>query len=44
MAIRINPDGSMTVGILPEEPKEEKLKVAAEKPKRTAKPKTKGEG
>lgn len=37
MAIRINPDGSMTVGILPEEPKEEK-------PKRTAKTKTKGEG
>jgi len=26
MAIRINPDGSMTVGILPEEPKEEKPK------------------
>ena len=44
MAIRINPDGSMTVGIIPEEPKEEKPEVKAEKPKRTAKPKTKGEG
>jgi hypothetical protein len=44
MAIRINPDGSMTVGILPEEPKEEKQKVKAEKPKRTEKAKTNGEG
>ena len=44
MAIRINPDGSMTVGILPEEPKEEKPEVKAEKPKRTAKLKDKGEG
>jgi hypothetical protein len=44
MAIRINPDGSMTVGILPEEPKEEKPEVKDDKPRRTAKPKTKGEG
>ena len=44
MAIRINTDGSMTVGILPEEPKEEKPEVKGEKPRRTAKPKTKGEG
>ena len=36
MAVRRHPDGSITVGILKEEPKE--------KPKRTAKPKTKGEG
>jgi hypothetical protein len=43
MAIRINPDGSMTVGILPEEPKEEKPEVKAEKPKRTARAKNKGE-
>jgi hypothetical protein len=43
MAIRINPDGSMTVGILPKEPKEERPEVKAEKPKRTAKPKNKGE-
>ena len=43
MAIRINPDGSISVGILKEEPKEEKPEVKAEKPKRTAKPKTKGE-
>ena len=44
MAIRINPDGSMTVGIIPEEPKEEKPEAKAEKPKWTAKTKTKGEG
>ena len=43
MAVRRNPDGSITVGILKEEPKE-KPEVKAEKPKRTAKPKTKGEG
>ena len=39
MAIRKNPDGSVTVGIL----KEEKPEVKAEKPKRAAKPKEKGE-
>ena len=44
MAERKNPDGSITVGIIVDEPKEEKLEVAVEKPKRTAKPKTKGEG
>jgi len=44
MAIRINPDGSMTVGILPEEPKEEKPEAKAEKPRRTARAKNKGEG
>jgi len=44
MAVRRNPDGSITVGILPEEPKDEKPEVKAEKPKRTAKTKTKGEG
>lgn len=44
MAIRVNPDGSMTVGILDDEPKEDKPEVKAEKPKRTAKTKTKGEG
>ena len=43
MAIRINSDGSMTVGILPEEPKEEKPEVKAEKPKRMSKAKNKGE-
>jgi hypothetical protein len=43
MAIRINPDGSMTVGILPKEPKEEKPEVKVEKPRRTAKAKNKGE-
>jgi hypothetical protein len=41
MAIRKNPDGSVTVGIIPEEKKPE---VKAEKPKRAAKPKEKGEG
>ena len=49
MAVRRNPDGSMTVGILPEEPKEVKPEVKAEqpkaeKPKRTAKSKDNGEG
>lgn len=43
MAIRKNPDGSMTVGIIPEEQKEEKPEVKAEKPRRTAKAKNKGE-
>lgn len=43
MAVRRNPDGSMTVGILPEEPKEKKPEVKAEKPRRTAKAKNKGE-
>jgi hypothetical protein len=43
MATRLNPDGSVTVGILPEEPKEKKPEVKAEKPRRTAKPKNKGE-
>jgi hypothetical protein len=43
MAVRHNPDGSITVGILPKEPKEEKPEVKAEKPKRTAKAKNKGE-
>lgn len=43
MAVRRHPDGSVTVGILKEEPKE-KPEVKTEKPKRTAKPKTKGEG
>lgn len=41
MAVRKNPDGSISVGILKDEPKPE---VAAEKSKRTAKPKNKGEG
>jgi hypothetical protein len=41
MAVRKNPDGSITVGILDEEPK--KPEVKAEKPKRTAKTKEKGE-
>jgi len=44
MAVRKNPDGSISVGILKEEPKEEKREVKAEKPKRTAKAKTNGEG
>jgi len=44
MAIRINPDGSMTVGILPEEQKEEKPEAKAEKPTRKGKAKTNGEG
>ena len=44
MAIRHNPDGSITVGILKEEPKEEKREVKAEKPKRTRKTKENGEG
>jgi len=44
MAIRINPDGSMTVGIISEEPKEEKREVKVEKPKRTRKTKENGEG
>lgn len=44
MAVRKNPDGSISVGILDDEPKEEKPEVKAEKPKRTAKPKDKGEG
>lgn len=44
MAVRKNPDGSITVGILDDEPKEEKPEVKAEKSKRTAKPKDKGEG
>lgn len=44
MAVRKNPDGSITVGILDDEPKEVKPEVKAEKPKRTAKPKDKGEG
>lgn len=43
MAVRKNPDGSVTVGILDDEPKE-KPEVKAEKPKRTAKPTNKGEG
>lgn len=42
MAIRINHDGSMTVGILPEEPEEEKPEAKAEKPKK-GKTKNKGE-
>lgn len=43
MAVRKNPDGSVTVGILfDDEPKEPEVK--AEKPKRTAKPKDTGEG
>ena len=33
----------MTVGIIPEEQKEEKPEVKAEKPRRTAKAKNKGE-
>lgn len=41
MAVRKNPDGSISVGILKEEPKPE---AKAEKAKRTAKPKDKGEG
>ncbi len=44
MAVRRNPDGSMTVGILQKEPKEEKREAKAEKPKRTRKEKTNGEG
>jgi hypothetical protein len=40
MAVRKNPDGSVTVGILKDELKPE---VKAEKPKRTAKTKNKGE-
>lgn len=44
MAVRKNPDGSITVGILDDEPKEVKPEAKAEKPKRTAKPKNKGEG
>lgn len=44
MAVRKNPDGSITVGILDDEPKEEKLEVKAEKPRRTVKAKNKGEG
>lgn len=43
MAVRHNPDGSITVGILPKKPKEERPEVKAEKPKRTAKAKNKGE-
>ena len=43
MAVRKNPDGSITVGILDDEPKEVKPEAKAEKPKRTAKPKNKGE-
>ena len=43
MAVRKNPDGSITVGILKEEPKEAKPEVKAEKPKRTVKAKNKGE-
>jgi hypothetical protein len=42
MATRLNPDGSVTVGILPEEPKEKKPEVKAEKPKK-GKAKNKGE-
>lgn len=44
MAVRKNPDGSITVGILDDEPKEVKPEAKVEKPKRTAKPKDKGEG
>ena len=44
MAVRKNPDGSITVGILDDEPKEVKPEAKAEKPKRTAKPKDNGEG
>jgi len=44
MAVRKNPDGSITVGILDDEPKEVKPEAKAEKAKRTAKPKDKGEG
>ena len=44
MAVRKNPDGSITVGILDDEPKEVKPEAKAEKPKRTAKPQNKGEG
>ena len=48
MAVRKNPDGSITVGILLEEPKEVKPEAKAEqpkaeKPKRTARAKNKGE-
>lgn len=42
MGICIHPDGSMTVGILPEEPKEEKPEVKADKSKK-GKAKNKGE-
>ena len=34
MAIRINADGSMTVGILEEEPKDEKPEPTEEKPQK----------
>ena len=47
MAVRKNPDGSITVGILDDEPQENPEVKAeqpkAEKPKRTAKAKNKGE-
>ena len=43
MAVRHNPDGSITVGILKDEPKEEKPEVKAGKPKR-AKKQPNGEG
>ena len=43
MAVRKNPDGSISVGILREEPQEAKPEVKAEKPKRTVKTKAKGE-
>ncbi len=43
MAIRKNADGSITVGILKDEP-EVKPKVKAEQPKKKGKAKNKGEG
>ena len=42
MAVRKNPDGSITVGLIREDPKKQEVK--AEKPKREAKPKEKVEG
>lgn len=42
MAVRKNPDGSITVGLIREGPKKPEAK--AEKPKREAKPKEKVEG
>lgn len=43
MAVRKNPDGSITVGILDDEP-QEKPEVKAEQPKKKGKAKNKGEG
>lgn len=44
MAVRKNPDGSVTVGIIKDEPSKEQSEVKTEKPKRPAKTKDKGEG